>query len=160
MFPGVAVGLGPLDMTETIYFYTKNDPYFELSNFSSRGIEVDGHYWPTIEHYFQAAKFEGTEQYEKIKNAHNPKQAKELGQSRAIPIRRDWDEVKDEIMLFALRKKFSNSKLKTFLLATGSRQLVENSPFDWYWGCGKDGTGKNRLGVLLMQIRDELKNEC
>ena len=100
-------------MAKAIYFFTKNDPYYEFSNFSNYGVEIDGFYWPTIEHYFQAAKFFGTEQYEKIKKAYSPKQAKDLGQSRAIAIRPDWDLVKEDVMLKALRVKFANSKLKT-----------------------------------------------
>ena len=146
-------------MAKIIYFFTKNDDYYEFSNFSSYGLEVDGFYWPTVEHYFQAQKFSGTEQFDKIKNSYSSKQAKDLGQSRSVPIRNDWDEVKEEVMLFALRRKFSNPKLKGLLLKTGKKQLVENSPYDRYWGCGKDGGGKNRLGVLLMKVRDELKHE-
>ena len=145
-------------MTRAIYFFSKNDPYFEFSNFSNHGFEADGHYWPTVEHYFQAAKFENTEHHERIKNARSPKQAKDLGQTRAVPIIKGWDNIKDEVMLYALRKKFSDNKLEALLLDTGRKQLIENSPYDGYWGCGKNGKGKNRLGVLLMQVREELQN--
>jgi hypothetical protein len=37
--------------------------------------------------------------------------------------------------------------------------LVEASPFDAYWGCGRSGKGKNRLGQLLMQVRAKLRSE-
>lgn len=60
-------------------------------------------------------------------------------------------------MKHALRQKFSHPKLKALLLSTKKRELVENSPFDRYWGCGGDGTGANRLGVLLMEVRQELE---
>jgi ribA/ribD-fused uncharacterized protein len=60
-------------------------------------------------------------------------------------------------MLAALRKKFAAEKLHDLLLSTGDRPLVEASPFDYYWGCGRSGTGKNRLGELLMQTRTELR---
>jgi len=146
-------------MEKIIYFFTKNDHYYEFSNFSSHGLEVESHYWPTVEHYFQAQKFINTEQYEKIKKSYSPKQAKELGQSRKVAIRSDWDSVKEGVMLFALREKFSNPKLKALLMKTGKNKLVKNSPYDRYWGCGKDGCGKNRLGMLLMQVRDEFKYE-
>jgi ribA/ribD-fused uncharacterized protein len=92
-------------MARDIYFLTINDPYFELSNYANYGFEADGHYWLTVEHYYQAAKFENTEYYEKIKNARSPKQAKDLGKTRAVPIKKDWEDVKEEIMLSALRKK-------------------------------------------------------
>ena len=26
-----------------------------------------------------------------------------------------------------------------------------------YWGCGADGTGRNRLGQILMEVRDALR---
>ena len=144
------------DPNRTIYFYTKNDPYYELSNFSPYGIEVERYYWPTVEHYFQAMKFEGLDQYEKIRDARTPKDAKNLGQSRSVKIRDDWEKVKDRIMLFALRKKFANGRARSVLLETVGVRLVENAPDDSYWGCGRTGDGRNRLGAMLMQVREEI----
>ncbi|WDE01691.1 NADAR family protein [Thalassomonas actiniarum] len=146
-------------MAKTIYFFNKEDKYYQLSNFAGFGFVLDGHKWRTMEHYFQAMKFEGTEQFDKILNCGSPKQAKDLGQSRAVPIRRDWDAVKEEIMLAGLREKFKKPELKAVLLGTGKKELVENSPFDKYWGIGPKGNGKNRLGVLLMQLRNEIRSE-
>lgn len=58
-------------------------------------------------------------------------------------------------MYEGLRKKFNtHSQLKVKLLATGTAKLVEHTPRDSYWGDGGDGNGKNRLGVLLMRLRD------
>lgn len=144
-------------MAKTIYFFTKDDKYYQLSNFAGFGFELDGNRWKTMEHYFQAMKFIGTEQFERILNSGSPKQAKSLGQSRAVPIRKDWDSVKEEVMLTGLREKFKDPFLKDLLISTGKKVLVENSPYDKYWGIGPNGKGKNRLGVLLMQLRDELK---
>ncbi|MCF6442481.1 NADAR family protein [Pseudoalteromonas luteoviolacea] len=145
-------------MAKTIKFFAKNDKYYQLSNFAGFGFELDGHYWKTMEHYFQAMKFIGTEQFDKIKNCGSPKQAKDLGQTRAIPIRSDWDSVKEEVMLVGLRKKFQDKALRDLLIATGKKELIEDSPFDKYWGIGANGKGKNRLGFLLMKLRDELKS--
>lgn len=147
-------------MARPIYFFTRNDPYFELSNFAPYGFEEDGLNWPTVEHYFQAQKFAGAESAahrERIRTAHSPKDAKTLGQSRALPLRPDWEAVKEEIMRHALRQKFAQPELRALLLGTGRRPLIENSPFDRYWGIGKDGSGRNRLGVLLMELRAELQ---
>ncbi len=143
-------------MAKAIYFFSKSEKYFELSNFANDSFKVDGVSWPTMEHYFQAMKFIGTDQYDKIRNAVSPKQAKDLGQTRIVPIREDWDNVKEEIMLNGLREKFKIPELKELLLKTGKKELIENSPYDRYWGIGKDGKGKNRLGVLLMQVRQEI----
>jgi N-glycosidase YbiA len=145
-------------MAKEIYFFKREDRYYEFSNFSGFGFELDGNKWKTMEHYFQAMKFEGTEQFERILNSGSPKQAKDLGQTRAIPIRGDWDQVKEEIMLSGLRLKFANPELKELLISTGKKKLIENSPYDKYWGIGPNGKGKNRLGELLMQLREELKN--
>lgn len=61
-------------------------------------------------------------------------------------------------MLICLCEKFKYNKMKQLLLNTGESELIEDSPYDYYWGIGKNGTGKNRLGILLMQVREELKN--
>ena len=44
------------------------------------------------------------------------------------------------------------------MLDTGGALLVENAPGDYYWGIGADGTGKNRLGRILMEVRNELRS--
>ncbi|MFZ6745942.1 NADAR family protein [Undibacterium sp. JH2W] len=145
-------------MPKIIFFFDRDDNYYELSNFAGFGFELEGQYWRTMEHYFQAKKFEGTPHFEKIMNCGSPKQAKDLGQNREIPIRRDWDEVKETIMLTGLRAKFQSQELKQLLLGTGKKLLVENSPYDSYWGIGPNGKGKNRLGHLLMQVRGDIKD--
>jgi N-glycosidase YbiA len=143
----------------TIYFYSTIDQYGEFSNFSRHGVELEGEWWPTTEHYFQAQKFENPEYRTKIRTATTPKQAAELGRSRKLPIRPDWEAVKDEIMYKAVLKKFqTHRQLKQLLLSTGEEELVENAPGDYYWGCGKDGSGKNKLGLILMLVRKELSS--
>src|SRR5262249_35458921 len=68
---------------------------------------------------------------------------------------------KDEAMRRARRaKSLAHSELAALLLGTGTRQLVENAPSDEYWGCGRTGSGKNRLGFLLMELRETLKAEA
>ena len=63
-------------------------------------------------------------------------------------------------MLDALRAKFSqHAHLRQLLVGTGRSELVEHTVNDCYWGDGGDGTGRNRLGVLLMQVRDELRSK-
>ena len=141
-----------------IYFYSTVDEYGCFSNFSPHGVAMHDGYWPTVEHYFQAQKFADTDHKERIRNAAGPKQAKTLGRSRTLPIRADWEEVKENIMRDALRQKFKgHADIQAVLLATGAEELIEKAPTDYYWGCGKSGTGKNRLGVLLMEVRAELQ---
>ena len=44
-----------------------------------------------------------------------------------------------------------------YLLDTKDAELVENSPIDSYWGRGKDWNGENKLGKMLMKLREEIK---
>ncbi len=60
-------------------------------------------------------------------------------------------------MLAALRNKFASAQMRELLLGTGLRPLVEAAPTDNYWGCGRSGSGRNRLGQLMMQVRAELR---
>ena len=81
------------------------------------------------------------------------------GRNRQNPLRQDWEEIKNKVMLQALRMKFSqNPEIAKELLATGDTILIEHTRNDDYWADGGDGSGKNKLGLLLMQIREELKN--
>ncbi|MEQ8854123.1 NADAR family protein [Gimesia sp.] len=141
-----------------ICFYTRNDEYGAFSNFSPHGVEIDGLWWPSVEHYFQAQKFSDPEYRERIRTAPNSKQAALLGRSRKVKLRDDWETVKEEIMSAAVLKKFqTHLELKALLLSTGDEAIVENAPGDYFWGCGQDGTGLNRLGVILEQVRDVLR---
>ncbi len=145
----------------TIYFYsTREQPYGCFSNFSQHGFELDELWWVTSEHYFQAQKFIDTDPVwaNKIREVKNPKEAAKMGRDRAHPLRSDWEQVKDEIMRKAVLKKFqTHAEIGQVLLSTGEELIVENSPIDYYWGCGKDGSGKNRLGEILMVVRDILR---
>lgn len=145
----------------TIYFYAPREvPYGCFSNFSRHGVELDGLWWPTTEHYFQAQKFAGTPFAEQVRLATSPKQAAELGRNRACPLRSDWETVKDAVMLKAVRCKFeTHSELRQLLLDTRDEEIVENAPRDYYWGCGADGSGKNQLGQTLMQVRAILRGQ-
>jgi ribA/ribD-fused uncharacterized protein len=72
-------------------------------------------------------------------------------------MRSDWEAAKEGVMMRALQEKFSqNPTLRAQLLRTAPSLLQEASPYDMYWGVGSSGTGQNRLGVLLMQLRSEL----
>jgi len=142
--------------TDIVYFYTRTMPFWGLSNFSPPGFEADGAYWPTVEHYFQAHKFLDSAARERVRKAATAKIARELGQSRAVPLRPGWDELREQVMLEALRLKFQQRSARDLLLSTGDRLLVEASPYDYYWAAGEDGSGLNRLGHLLMQVRAEI----
>ena len=96
---------------------------------------------------------------EEIRQIASPMDAALEGRNRQNPLRPDWEEIKDEVMLQALRMKFSqNPEIAKGLVATGDAILIEHTRNDDYWADGGDGSGKNKLGLLLMQVREELKN--
>ena len=146
---------------KTIYFYSPREEYGCFSNFSPHGFSLDGKWWATSEHFFQAQKFVGTPAEEEVRTAPTPREAAARGRDRRRPLRSDWEEVKDEVMKRAISAKFrTHSKLRAILLETAEQKLVENAPHDAYWGCGSDRNGLNRLGQLLMELRAELQREA
>ncbi|GAA6615276.1 NADAR family protein [Scytonema sp. NUACC26] len=143
----------------TIYFYNTREKYGCFSNFSYHGFELECFYWYTSEHYFQAQKFIGTPHVEQIRLVKTPKEAARMGRERKRPLRSDWEQVKDGIMKKAVLCKFqTHADIREILLSTGDVELVENSPIDYYWGYGADGSGKNMLGKILMEVREILRN--
>jgi N-glycosidase YbiA len=142
-----------------IYFYSKNeDQYGCFSNFSLQGFYLDGEYWKTVEHYFQGQKFLDEAQRQRVARAATPKEAKRFG--RQSGLREGWDEMRDDVMRRGVLEKFrTHADIREILLATGDEELIEASPSDYYWGCGAKGTGKNRLGQILMETRTILRNQ-
>ena len=53
-------------------------------------------------------------------------------------------------------KTQQHDEVKTLLLQTKDAELIENSPVDYFWGCGKDGTGRNELGKIWMEVREKI----
>ena len=146
-------------MSNKILFYRANEvPYGPFSNFDTKHpIVVDGYTWPSTEHYFQAQKFAGTGHVDAVRRAEKPREAAAMGRDRNRPLRADWEQVKDDVMRNAIRAKFTQyPELRELLVGTGDTELVEHTTNDHYWADGGDGTGKNMLGKILMEIRKEL----
>jgi len=147
-------------MDDVIYFYSAHEqPYGCFSNFSPHGFKLDEMYWRTSEHYFQAMKFQRSpNDMADVARAITPKLAATIGRDRKRPLRPDWERVKDAVMQRGVLAKFqAHPDIQAILRATGDATLVENSPIDYYWGCGADGSGQNKLGLILMAIRALLR---
>jgi N-glycosidase YbiA len=146
----------------TILFYSSHEQLYGcFSNFSRHGFTLDGSYWPTSEHYFQAQKFAGTPHLEAVRNARTPKVAANMGRDRKRPLRPDWEQVKDDVMRRAVLAKFTaHASIREVLLGTADEDIMENAPKDYYWGIGADGTGKNMLGRILMEVRAILRDRA
>lgn len=171
----------------TIYFNSKIKDYNFLSNFSNNSFksiiysfpeDSEIYEWPTLEHYYQTAKFSTDDEknidyIKEILSQKTPASAKKKGAVRkpknGARIRDDFEKetekyldgkklkVKDLIMIEGIKHKFNqNEDIKNKLLDTYPNILIEKSPNDSYWGNGKGGKGLNMLGKLLMNYRDQL----
>jgi ribA/ribD-fused uncharacterized protein len=146
----------PMKKRQEIRFYRQNDDYGCFSNFYPSPFTFQKFEYPTVEHFFQAMKMAKPEDINAVRIAKTPVEAKKIGRERTM--RSDWETIKFDVMVEGLKAKFSqNNDLKAILLGTGNAFLIEDSPTDKIWGCGKDGTGKNLLGVALSQVRTYLK---
>lgn len=144
-----------------VNFYSVGDEFGAFSNFAPYPIVLDGVLWPTTEHYFQAQKFDDKAYRAKIRLANSPMIAARLGRDRKQKLRRDWEAVKVGIMREAVMAKFTQHEdLRTLLLSTGDAKLVEHTDNDDYWGDGGDGSGKNMLGRILMDVRELLRSSA
>lgn len=138
----------------------KNEYEF-LSNFTHSPLMWRGRQFRTVEHAFQAEKTLDYGEQEKIRKVKKPGQAKQLG--RNVKLREDWEDIKIKAMKCILRSKFQTKKFAKKLRDTKDVELVEtNTWHDNFWGdciCDKckHSEGKNNLGKLLMEIREEMK---
>jgi len=147
-----------VDYQEAILdFYSVKNLYGEFSNFALFPILIEGVLWASSEHFYQAHKFLDHDLQEKVRIAATPFLAAQIGRDPNLAIRDDWDEVKDDYMMIALKAKFSQyNVLKELLLSTNQSTLFEHTKNDCYWADCGDRTGKNKLGLMLMDIRTEL----
>ena len=131
--------------------------YKFLSNFFEAGVVFNGIAYPTVEHGFQAAKTNNIELRMLISRAKTPGKAKELG--NCVRLRDDWEDVKIGIMKRLVNTKFMRKDLEELLLDTGNEELVEGNNWgDTFWGVC-NGKGRNELGKILMELREELRKD-
>lgn len=119
-----------------------------------------GKEWRSAEHAYQAAKFFPTdgEVVEVIRAALTSGEAKRISKEHQARRDPDWAAKKLAIMEDILRMKLDQDKaLQRMLIATESRELVEDSSEDSFWGRGPDWQGENWLGRLWMKLRRELQ---
>ena len=143
-----------------------------LSNFWFCDIIFEGIKYPTVEHAYQAAKYDkllishididGNKVYVRdlIRQSQKPGEAKKLG--KKFKFREDWEQVKVSIMKDLLREKFKNPYLREKLIATKDWTLEEGNHWhDTFWGIYPPGSGdgQNMLGKLIMEVREEIRKE-
>jgi len=144
-----------LDGKKKILFYGRKDGYGWMSNFERSPMTIDGIVYQTNEHYYQSQRSHVKELQEWIAAAPNPFAAMKAGRAlRPEEETANWESIKFDVMLKGLRAKYTqNPTLKQKLLDTGDAYIHEDSPTDMVWGI----KGKDMLGKLLMQVREELR---
>ncbi|MGO7979852.1 NADAR family protein [Rhizobium johnstonii] len=161
---GEHLAAGLVDTTDVISFYRANErPYGVLSNLYRREIEFEGRIFPTSEHAYQAGKAIKPAVREWIQAAPSPSLAAMAAHGLytwdVVP---DWASIKFDRMRAVLRAKFTqHPDLAEILLSTGRRRLVEagtvNNAVNRLWG-EVNGKGENMLGVMLMELREQLSH--
>ncbi|KJU80258.1 MULTISPECIES: NADAR family protein [Pseudomonadaceae] len=148
---------------QEIRFYRANEkPYGALSNLYKREVLFEDVVYPTSEHAYQAGKPRKEAVRDWILAAPSPALVAMAAHGLYWwDIRPGWSKVKFERMRAILLAKFTQHEdLKALLLSTGEARLVESATVDnevnRTWG-EVNGKGKNMLGVLLMEVRDELR---
>lgn len=150
-----------LDTPERVCFYEQD--FYVLSNFSAFTLlNRTGRRFDTSEAAYHWEKFEKTAKHiaDAILAAPSAHEAFKIAESNKHLRRSDWDDVKVDIMRDILRAKARQHEyVRHKLLATGDRELVENSWRDGFWGWGPNRDGKNMLGRLWMKVRTELRKQ-
>lgn len=153
------------DTQERVCFYEQD--FYVLSNFSAFAIWWKGKRFDTSEAVYHYEKFLTYETanitaLEIIRNsiwdAPSAHEAYKIAFHNREFRRPDWDEVKVDIMREILWAKVGQHEyVRRKLLATGDRELVEDSWRDDFWGWGPNKDGQNQLGKLWMEIREQIK---
>ena len=140
--------------SEPICFYERE--YYVFSSFSSFRLWWKGVLWPALEYAYHAEKFEDQAIKDLIMNAHSAHDAFKIGQLFKEKRRADWDQEKVAIMKNLIRAKVAQHEyVRKKLKDSGDRELIEDSWRDDFWGWGPNKDGKNQLGKLWMEVRDE-----
>lgn len=150
---------------EEISFYRANEkPYGAFSNLHRRPVTFEGVEYATSEHAYQAGKARKDSVREWLMAAPTPALLAMAAHGLYVwDVAPNWSKTKFDRMRGVLRAKFTQHQdLKDLLLSTGNARLVEvatvDNPVNRLWG-EVNGVGKNMLGVLLMELRDELQIE-
>ena len=151
-----------LDNDQQVFFYEQD--FYVLSNFSAFRLVWKGHKFDTAEAAYHWEKFRGRGSIEAknaaflVQHSRSAHEAFQTAREMRHFCRPDWDDVRVGIMRDILREKADQHEyVRRKLLATGDRELIEDSWRDDFWGWGPDRDGQNVLGKLWMEIRSELR---
>jgi ribA/ribD-fused uncharacterized protein len=143
---------------DPIDFFDKNSNFYHLSNQSSYAITHHGKIYPTAAHLYHALKFaHRVDLLEQIRMQPSPEAAQTLARRLKDSQPANWHEVRVGYMDLVIKEKFAqHPELRKVLKNTGTRELRYVDPDDYWWGIGRDHTGRNELGKALMRLRAKL----
>lgn len=150
-------------MKEVRFYRANEKPYGVFSNLYEREILFENRIYPTAEHAYQAGKPRKEEVRDWILSAPTPALVAMAAHGLYTwDIVSNWSMIKKDRMRAVLRAKFTqHPDLGELLLSTKDARLIEagrvNNAVNRFWG-EVNGRGRNTLGLLLMEIRDELRN--
>lgn len=143
-----------------IEFYKEYGELGYLANYSNHGFTKNGIFYKTVEHYYQSEKFDNEEIKNKIINALTPKIASNIGRDRSNIRKNNFKDIKLDVMYDGILEKFrQNRDIAYKLIETRNSEIAEATIDEYYWGIGKDKTGKNNIGKILVKVREEIKRE-
>ncbi len=151
---------GNAEPRKILLFYRSSGDYGYLSNLYKRDVKFENRIFRSSEDAYQFGKPLDCMTAEWLISAPKPHLCAMAAHGLlAFDITPDWQKIKVPRMLDVLRAKFTQHEdLKQKLIDTGDAVLIEDSKTDAFWGIGKKRNGKNMLGILLMQVREELNN--
>lgn len=148
-------------LLEKALSFSRFDASHWLSPCALRPFQLDGHTWPTAEHYLQANLVASAALADKIRQAASGEQAHALGSPWYRRKRKDWKNLRRVLMTRALyTQTMTHPDIKDALLETGDQHIVETSLYDHYWGIARDQRGENTLGKVWMGVRDKIRADA
>lgn len=146
-------------MGRVINFLKLADPYGYMSNFYPCKIKCLGYEYPTSEHLYQSMKYLGRPHEATVRTARTAWIAAKLGRDTSQDMISNWDDIRVDVMRYAVLQKFlCNMGIRSLLIKTGDAVLIEHGHHDKFWADGGDGSGQNMLGVVLMETRSLFQN--
>ena len=146
-----------LDTSRLVFFYEHD--FYVLSNFASFRLAWKGLDFDTSEHAYHWEKFPDFPGIQgEILASRSAHDAFKVAEKHATKVRDGWKSIRVGVMRCLLRAKVDQHEyVRRKLLATGDRELIEDSWRDDFWGWGPNKDGQNMLGRLWMEIREEIR---
>ncbi len=143
-----------------VEFYKEFGELGYLANYSNHGFTKNGVFYKTVEHYYQSEKFSDPEIKKRIIDADTPKEASNIGRDRSLKRIEDFKSIKNQVMYEGILEKFrQNRNIAYKLIETRNRDIAEATIDEYYWGIGKDKSGENVIGDILVRVRERIKKE-